>query len=251
MVQPIRSRASGGGGPQYGYPLLNEWFKKFDDKVEAIADRMDDNKEGIPEDAIKEWQEKLITLVQEASRIKNRKEKTTEVLASVLGARSRTGGEGADDSEESVKKQVMTEVGQKIKVFKPENDPQLQNLRELFSVPNEGEIGEDEDLVLVDTGMQKSETICPITGQTMVQPMKNTQCKHHLSKEGFDYFMKDKPHLKCPIAGCPKIWIKKDCKPDDDFDRKLQRFLRKAQRDAESAKEGDRAEELNNSYTKV
>ena len=84
--QTMARRLSHGGG-QYTNKALEEAVKAFMGEVVVAAERIKENKEGMGTEDIENWREKALSLVNDLAVIKNQREKTTEVLASVLGAR--------------------------------------------------------------------------------------------------------------------------------------------------------------------
>ncbi|XP_059158939.1 E3 SUMO-protein ligase NSE2-like [Physella acuta] len=58
----------------------------------------------------------------------------------------------------------------------------------------------DDDIAMMQVEVNIK---CPYTGQTMVNPVRNTICKHVYDREGImDYIKQRKAKAKCPAVGC-------------------------------------------------
>lgn len=73
--------------------------------------------------------------------------------------------------------------------------------------------------------------MCPITMQTLVDPVKSVKCngKHRYSKEAIYSLISQSSdnYVKCPVAGCNKRICKKDLIQDDEAIALLKRGLNK------------------------
>ena len=78
---------------------------------------------------------------------------------------------------------------------------------QLVTVPNE-----NDDVQLIESSSSSHPSKCPITAQTMKNPVRNKVCGHVYSREGIDKLLKltrqrkksrsAAAHCPCPIAGC-------------------------------------------------
>jgi SUMO ligase MMS21 Smc5/6 complex component len=90
---------------------------------------------------------------------------------------------------------------------------------------NDGEDDDDDDIVAY--GGDRHKYRCPISLQTMVEPIKSTVCPHAFEKRSILEFLGNstKP---CPV-GCGKSINKKTLKEDPLFTSACRKFARREQ----------------------
>jgi len=83
---------------------------------------------------------------------------------------------------------------------------------------------QDEDLVVMQTGVEEDNLICPLTRQELEQPLKNTICGHTYSTEAIlAYIQKNRSRKTCPVAGCSASLDKSTLEQDVETEMKLKR----------------------------
>jgi hypothetical protein len=92
----------------------------------------------------------------------------------------------------------------------------------------------------------------PVSG-VVYSPGGNGQpsCIHHVSLASLNAMCKHGAVAKCPTSGCKGKWSLKTAVLDEDFERKVQRFLRDKSLAELAAQEGGAAEESKDEYTQL
>jgi SUMO ligase MMS21 Smc5/6 complex component len=114
--------------------------------------------------------------------------------------------------------------------------------QEVWRVHHEGQpLPEDEELLeesggVIVAGADTINTICPITRQTLVKPVRNTHCGHVYSYDAImDHITKGGGG--CPVAGCSKNVTKKSVQPDLELEKALAKL--KKQKPAGASRTAD------------
>ena len=88
---------------------------------------------------------------------------------------------------------------------------------------------EDDDIMAIG-GTQTQLTNkqmyrCPLTLQTMIEPMRNTVCRHRYSKQGIMQLLKNNREITCPVAACGRKVTIETLIMDDDFKQEIDQYL--------------------------
>eukprot|EP01032_Pedospumella_encystans_P011970 gene11970-13884_t len=98
-----------------------------------------------------------------------------------------------------------------------------------------------KDIVLIDEGLTSADIKCPYTAQQLVEPMRNPggpqmpKCIHRVSRIALDTMCRKVTSARCPIGGCMGKWSKSTAVLDEEFERKIQRYLQKKSVDQAAA----------------
>ncbi|KAJ3010549.1 hypothetical protein HKX48_007334 [Thoreauomyces humboldtii] len=108
---------------------------------------------------------------------------------------------------------------------------------------DEGGQGNDDDDMELEIVSQHMSLQCPITTQTLEDPVTSQTCKHSYSRgaitEHIRHGEKHNPsrRAECPVAGCARYITLADLKPDKDLARLVRRKL--AEEDEEAGREDE------------
>lgn len=117
------------------------------------------------------WTDSLISLARECAEVKNSSTVTAEVVKNVLTKRK------AIDDAESTEKATLAEIEKdfedKKSSLKAETDETVKQVRAML-LSNKTNDGDDmeEDIQLMDKGLQQSDIICPYSRLQFTEPMK-------------------------------------------------------------------------------
>eukprot|EP00466_Bigelowiella_natans_P002230 jgi/Bigna1/82535/fgenesh1_pg.93_\ len=116
--------------------------------------------------------------------------------------------------------------------------------REIWEVNHQGEPmpgDDDEDLVAVD---MKRNFKCPITKDTLENPVKNQTCGHIYSREAIMTLLKGKQKYKCPCAGCSQYVTVAGLVRDKKIEKELRAFI-----EEEARKKANRSADMDFTQT--
>jgi SUMO ligase MMS21 Smc5/6 complex component len=99
---------------------------------------------------------------------------------------------------------------------------------------------ENEDLIVMGTESSTQTLICPLTKQTLVEPIRSTKCGHVYSKAAIMAHIKNTKKkgggTGCPVAGCSHTVDISILERDIDVERQLKR--RKVHEEEDEEEEG-------------
>ncbi len=144
--------------------VSKDCLKMCNVQLDSAAVKVKANKEGFSEEILKKWKDKIVELAREAALVKHRSEKTTEVIASILGEKRRL-EDGA--SEAKLKQEIIQRIQERASTFDEKKDPFAKKICDYFKTSSE-----NDDFELIEEAFKQSDTICPYTKMTFVNPMK-------------------------------------------------------------------------------
>ena len=83
--------------------------------------------------------------------------------------------------------------------------------------------GEDEDIVVED---DFHNFICPLTKKRYVDPVKSRVCGHTFSKEAIYNLIGRKNCIKCPVAGCDKMFGRNELVDDIEMKHAMEKDMK-------------------------
>lgn len=130
-----------------------------------------------------------------------------------------------------------------------------------------GKLKGNDDVEEMETVETEQTYKCPFTTMRFIQPMKNSECMHHISRIGLEQLLKSGEAAsfvktrtcklgtncslckRCPVMGCPSHWSKDSATYDERFDSKMERFF--ARMEVVKETEGDCNSSSSNRKTNV
>lgn len=77
------------------------------------------------------------------------------------------------------------------------------------------------------------------------------KCIHHVSRVALDTMCKKANWAKCPIGGCMGRWSKATAVLDEEFDRKIQKYLQNKSVEQMAASGGEKSSSSQDGYTQL
>lgn len=193
-------------------------------QLEGVAEKIARNDENVSEDVLATWRSKVTTLAQDLVRVGKLEDITRENIAKFQSTQQRDDDFSMESSEISM--QIRVESQKRCAEMNPKKDPEYQKLVGLIQEPDMGD-DDDLDIAVVQHASTEEDFKCPYTGMKMVDPMKCTECIHHLSRVAFEAILKSRKRGgNCPVPGCTATWTHKNTSYDSQFQYKMDRFYR-------------------------
>lgn len=168
------SRLSGAHA-QADQKKVGETIKSAMLSLSDLANRIKTNKEGVSDDVLTGWKDRVVELAKEAARIL----KSDEVYERRANETIQEKFRNIDNVEavnleeldmDEIQKKIEDKVATDMKTFKAEDDPKV---KEITNVCTNKADEEDEDLVaLQDSDIREADLKCPYTQMPMSRPMK-------------------------------------------------------------------------------
>jgi hypothetical protein len=165
-------RLSHGGysGGKADRAFIGNSLKQSQIILENLAQTLKKNKEGLDKNEIAKWQKKIVSISENAAKIRREEELRdsvlNEVLADVTGKRKENDSENIDHNE--VFNISDTKMKEKMQKFNPADDHIVKKIMELTQQTDE----DDEDAVLMDAELTDAQLVCPYTKLKMAEPLK-------------------------------------------------------------------------------
>ena len=110
---------------------------------------------------------------------------------------------------------MQENIAQRTAAYDAKLNPILARISEI--IEDEFEIQESEESELTYR--------CPVTTLKMERPMKSAVCQHRVCDKGLSALFGGAQSIRCPVAGCSKIWSKNTVSYDEEFDKKMKAFF--------------------------
>eukprot|EP01038_Epipyxis_sp_PR26KG_P015866 gene15866-21510_t len=202
--------------------ILNDAILVCKIQIETLSTRVQENKEQVDDETIQKWKNHIMKLATEIERLSD-KQKTSakiaqEIIVSTLN--DKLNDAKANPMEKAILdyRSNLMNVMAGIKV-----DNKREFIKKISNTFGRGDDG-DEEIVFVNAG-NKMETNCPYSRAPFVDPMKNSDCIHHISRESLTHMLNGKNSVKCPVPGCIAFWTKTSSNLDREFQMRLTRYL--------------------------
>ena len=146
--------------------------------LEALAERIQANKEGVSADVLEEWKKRIVDLAKEAGRV-TKADQTYEKAAQQVVQEKFQNNAAMDNVDlqalntEELKGMVETLVGKEMKGFKPEKDDQkVKKIIDACMKKTTNDEEEEDLYTMPETEMREADLKCPFTLQLHTKPLK-------------------------------------------------------------------------------
>ena len=187
-------------------------------KVESLAKRS--KKEfskngGFTQNEVRQLQEDLMKKGTGLCTLKQKyillKDNATNVLSNMVINENDT----PQELHAKYVKVVHESIAQRTASYDAKLNPVLERISDI--IEDEFEVQEAEESELTYR--------CPVTTLKMERPMKSAVCPHRVCDKGLSVLFRGTQSIRCPVAGCSKIWSKHTVSYDQEFDNKMKAFF--------------------------
>ena len=207
---------------------------------EDLVEQILTNSEGMDAEVIDNWKQQLGAIIIANAKLKNATEASSKVVSKICRENQAADNDenGAVNQSADWEQQAHREIAAITARFDPDSDPGVREALD-YVVPHREkmgggasggmELGDDEDIQVVQRAMTESDTKCPYSHLPFDRAMKNSACIHRVNKASFDEMMKNSKGTNrhpCPIPGCGKVWRPDTTRFDEEYQRRVDRFRR-------------------------
>mmetsp|Transcript_32495 Transcript_32495/g.46855 ORF Transcript_32495/g.46855 Transcript_32495/m.46855 type:complete len:232 (-) Transcript_32495:58-753(-) len=226
---------------QYTSHAVDDFLKSCPAYILNAAEKFSVNAEGVDDKTIGSWTDRLILIAKECAEIKNNSTVSAEIVQNVLTKRK-----AIDEATESAEKATLALIEKEFEAkktsFNADNDEIVKQVRAMLLSNKSNGDDMEEDIQLMDKGLQQSDIICPYSRLQFSEPMKSTLCKHIVDRESLKAMLRNKVNpVPCPVSGCAGMWTMTNSSVDEQFKLKMQRYLRRKEAAAFSSSEDSNA----------
>jgi len=215
---------------------VNDVVKVNSVLLEALAKRVHRNNEGVDNDTLIAWKNKVLELGTELVSVSNELEASQKAL---LSDEVRILIQNHNNENKTDIKDILRSVRARIETDMSKFDPSKAPFQvKLASIVKPKESSDDIE-VFIDEQFTEKTYICPVTSKLMDIPMMIISgCIHRISKEGFEGMLQQQrggQQFKCVIPGCPHVWKRDRCQVDEELQMEIQRSNRLKQTQSSSS----------------